>query len=649
MKSIIFHLLIVAVSITSMASAIAQGGFGSFGGGGGRVATRATLISEQSVIAPGQPFQVALRLEIADKWHAYYINPGLIGQHMNFKWELPEGYTASEIQWQTPHISEMFGMNTYSYSDTCYFPVTITPPATMEAGQKINLNLKARWQICDDQNCVNEPGRGKDGDYSTSVMTGENTAVNTNTADDFKSIVKHAPITSSDWKITATDVDKTITLNITPPAGVTLEQGNIYFYDRDGQVDAQAEQKLTKTDEGYTLAITRSEGNDFVTDPGPILEKLQGILSLNGGEKSITVSADFGANNSGMTDENATTANMAPVTLDGKTEKKLNIWSALGFAFLGGMILNLMPCVFPVLGLKIMGFVQQAGEDPRKIKIHGLVFGAGLLTSLWILAGVLIALITFGGKTFGWGFQLNDPVFLSAMIVLIFVLGLNLTGVFEMGTSLTGVGGELQSSKGYKGSFFSGVLTTLIATPCTGPFLGTTMGYTLQQPPFIALIIFTSLGLGIASPYILLSFFPALIKKLPRPGAWMETFKQVMAFPLYATVLFFLSGFGSLTGTSGLIWMLAALLIITIALWIYGRWYTPMKSKRARVLAVIFTLIFLALGTYTIKHALAQKNTATSTAAHDDELFEWEEWRPDVVSELQNKGHIVFMDYTADT
>lgn len=639
MKSLFSLFLIVATSVLSLVPLRAD--FNPFADEEAEPKTKATLISGQSTIVSGKPFTVALKLEIPDKWHAYYINPGLIGKSMDMKWELPEGFTASEIQWQTPHLSKMLGMNTYGYSHTSYFPVTITPPADLKKGQSITLKLKARWQICDDNSCVDEPGEGDYGNYSVSVQTGDTAETNTATASDFTEIAERQPEPQGDWKFSATDDGTTIRLNITPPKDTVLEQGKVYFFDRDGQTDAQTKQTLTQDGESYVLSINRHLGNDFKPDPAPSLGQLTGILSINDGAQSVLVSTKFKRKQSSVT--------LAPVTIDGKTEDKLNIWSAIGFAFLGGMILNLMPCVFPVLGLKIMGFVQQAGEDPKKIKIHGLVFGAGLLISLWVLAGVLIALITVGGKTLGWGFQLNNPVFLAAMIVLIFVLALNLTGVFEMGTSLTGVGGDLQSKKGYKGSFFSGILTTLIATPCTGPFLGTTMGYTLQQPPAIALLVFTFLGLGIASPYILLSFFPALIKKLPRPGAWMETFKQVMAFPLYATVVFFLSGFGSLTGTSGLTWMLTALLTISIALWIYGRWFHPMKSKRARGLAIVFTLLFLTLSFYTTKHALAQKGATASAVTKHDELFQWVEWKPGIVPELQEKGHMVFMDYTADT
>jgi len=641
MKRHLFHFLLAAFA--SLTSLHAQ--FDPFAGEDeGNPKSSSSFISSQSAIAPGKPFIVAVKLDIPEKWHAYYINPGAIGSPIKIEWDLPEGFKASDVQWQVPHIGEMLGQKTYGYSHTSYFPVTITPPAELPLGKELVLKMKANWQICDEDNCVYEPGPGnlQMKEFSLTVTTAAEPSSNTEAADDLHEIEKYSPKPTDDWALSASDNGETIRIQFTPPSGVILDLGKIYFFDRDRQVDPQAEQKVIQDGDSYVLTAPRFLGSDFVPDPTPRMDNIGGVLSINNGEQSLKVDTLLK-----KTDVAGET--LAPVTLSGETEKKLNIWSAIGFAFLGGMILNLMPCVFPVLGIKIMGFVQQAGEDPKKIKIHGLVFAAGLLISLWLLAGVLIALITVGGKTLGWGFQLNNPIFLSGMIVLLFVLALNLTGVFEMGTSLTGVGGELQSKKGYKGSFFSGVLTTLIATPCTGPFLGTTMGYTLQQPPVIAFIVFTSLGLGIASPYILLSFFPSLIKKLPRPGAWMETFKQIMAFPLYATVIFFLHGFGNLTGNSGLTWMLTALLILTIALWIYGRWYTPLKSKRARVFSVVFTLLFLSLAFVTAKYALKQTPPASDSSAHANELFAWKKWKPGIVHELQEKGHIVFLDYTSDT
>ena len=208
----------------------------------------------------------------------------------------------------------------------------------------------------------------------------------------------------------------------------------------------------------------------------------------------------------------------------------------LGFALLGGMILNLMPCVFPVLGLKVMAFVKQAGEDRAKITNHGLVFTLGVLLSFWLLVGVLLFLRERLEQDLGWGFQLQEPLFVFVLALFLLAFAMSLSGVFEIGLSLTGVGSKLSQGSGYGGSFFSGVLATVVATPCMAPFLGVAVGAALSMDLLPAFAVFTSVALGLASPYLTLSLFPSWVSKLPKPGAWMDTFKQAMAFPLYATV-----------------------------------------------------------------------------------------------------------------
>ena len=335
------------------------------------------------------------------------------------------------------------------------------------------------------------------------------------------------------------------------------------------------------------------------------------------------------------------------VTLDGKEEKPLTLLRALPLAFLGGLILNLMPCVFPVLGIKIMGFVQQAGEDERKVKLHGLVFGLGILVSMWVLSGIIVALIQVWGKEINWGVQLTQPLFLAGIITLLFLLGLNMAGVFEMGTSLTGAGAGLQQKKGYAGSFFSGILTTLIATPCSGPYLGLLMGYTLAQAVPVALLIFTVFALGIAFPYVLLSFFPKLISKLPRPGAWMETFKVSMSFALFATAAFFLTSFLGQTGAKAGGWFIGGLVVLAMAAWAYGRWFTPATPKAKKYLwglafpAVL--AVFFAFMTWDASSQRVQK----IPLSHSD--LAWHEWFPGKIELAQQREpeRIIWIDYTA--
>jgi len=303
-------------------------------------------------------------------------------------------------------------------------------------------------------------------------------------------------------------------------------------------------------------------------------------------------------------------------------------------AFIGGLILNLMPCVFPVLGIKIMGFVHQSGADRRKVTMHGLVFAAGVLVSFWVLAAVLLVLRA-GGEHLGWGFQLQSPAFVFGLAAFLFIFGLNMSGVFEFGLAATGVGSSLQNRSGYTGSFFTGVLVTVVSTPCAAPFLAPALGAALTLPPVQSLVLFTTIAAGLALPYLLLSIFPGLVKMLPRPGAWMETFKQVMAFPLYATVAFLLWVLAGQLESDALFAALLGLVLVAMAIWAYGRWAQHGGSARARRLGLGFAALLL-LGGFGLGLPRANHNAIA-----------WREWSPELIADLRARGQVVYVDFTA--
>ena len=327
--------------------------------------------------------------------------------------------------------------------------------------------------------------------------------------------------------------------------------------------------------------------------------------------------------------------------LDGSTGIG-TFWTALFGAFIGGMLLNLMPCVFPVLGLKMLGFVEQAGNDPKKIKMHGIAFALGLIFSMWVLAGAILAIKAFTGNEVNWGQQMGNPYFIGGVVILLFVLGLNLAGVFEMGLFMTRAGGK-GHKEGYTGSFVSGIITTLVATPCSGPFLGAAMGYTLAQPALIALFLFTIFGLGIAMPYLVMAFFPALINLLPKPGEWMETFKKLMAFTLFAAAAFFAKSFGALTGIDGLGLFMMAMCVIALAAFFYGK-YSPVyvKKNKRYVWGWLVPLLVFAAGTWMYVSAAQYK--APKLISDDG----WHHWVPGRVEQQLAKQKPVWVDYTAD-
>lgn len=613
--------------------------------------TEAQLLSAVSDIAPGEPFTVALKLSHPEGWHSYYVNTGLIGEVLSTEWELPDGFSARHLGWPTPHLSSSFGFRTIGYEGTVHHLYEITPPSDLTIGNSATLRVSAKWQICDDAGCIPEKTT-----QELTLAVAEKATTDVALTSEFKEARAHYPQESSSLTVSATEANDVITVQISPAGN--LKADGLKFFDEDGQISVQEPHLATLEGDTITLKLPRNQGNDFA-DPGPVLDELKGILSdgetsyfvstprSGKAEASESVKAGHGTTKEDSPEEIAEMAKLYDpskkisfVTLNDTVQTTL--LTALLGAFIGGALLNLMPCVFPVLGLKVMGFVEQAGNEPRKIKLHGIAFTAGLVVSMWVLAGIILFLKLSLGKDVNWGQQMGNPYFVAAIILLLFVLGLNMAGVFEMGTSLTSAGQGVKK-KGYSGSFFSGVLTTLIATPCSGPFLGAAMSYTLAQPAGTALFLFTIFALGISLPYLLLSFFPALINKLPRPGAWMETFKVSMSFALFATVAFFMKTFGTQTGSDGLALMVMALVVIGLALYFFGHWSRPHRKPRVRLLAgKLLPLTIAAGGIYLLVSASSSKAPTTS-ATHG-----WVSWQPGKVEHSRAKKRIVWVDYTAD-
>lgn len=313
------------------------------------------------------------------------------------------------------------------------------------------------------------------------------------------------------------------------------------------------------------------------------------------------------------------------------------------YAFVGGLILNIMPCVFPVLGIKVTSVVQQAGSDRRKVVLHGLMYTVGILLSFWVLGGLAIALNK------GWGSQLQSPAFNFFLAAFFLVFALNMAGLFEIGTSAIGVGSGLQAKSGLGGSFFSGLLATVVATPCSAPFLGTALGATLALPPTQSMLIFTLIGLGLASPFLLLSVFPGLISALPRPGVWMESFKQGMSFLLFGTVGFMLYVLTNQIEGLPLLFSILSLVLIALGCWIYGRWALPHKPARTQNIARFLTLLAVAGGLWAGLPSASAKRSHGEEAVNlqDPDALHWETWSPEKVAALRTAKQPVYIDFTA--
>ncbi len=578
----------------------------------------ASLIAAETSVQPGRAFTVALRLVHEPHWHTYWINPGT-GYPTSIEWKLPPGWTASDIQWPTPFVVRDGSGNIAGngYENDTLLPVTITPPADLPAGQSVTLRADADWLMCA-ASCI--PGRAS----LTLTLPVSNDAPKANPTHRTHFAAISLPAPADDLNFTATRSDKSLTLIVEGSRVASLLKPHVFSSDAFIQYD----QPQTAANDAGRLTLTLPISAAYDGDG----KKLTGVLAYTNASGAtrglvldVPVTEAGAVGGSSATGAGATTAG--------------GLAGTLALAFVGGLILNLMPCVFPVLGIKILGFVNQSGADRRKVTLHGLVFTAGVLASFWALAGALAALRA-GGDQLGWGFQLQSPVFVFVLAAIMLVFAMSLSGVFEFGLRATAVGANLQSKSGYSGSFFTGVLATVVATPCSAPFLAPALGAALALPIAASFAVFTAIAIGLSLPYLLLSIFPDAIKVLPRPGAWMETFKQFMAFPLYATVAFLvwvLAGQSSGDGQEySLLFVLLGLTVIALGAWWYGR-YTAPGAKPARVrLGVIGGIALLALGT-----VLGWPRAAAPTD------LVWEKWSPEAVAQAQADGKIAYVDFTA--
>ncbi len=596
--------------LASAVPAAAQVGL-PFGGEGDKSTPR--IVSEVETFAPGDTISVAIALKHPDEWHSYYKNSGGIELPLSVEWMLPEGFTAGDIQWPVPQVKEGFLGKSFIYEGEPVFVIDIGTPGGLETGEEFTITAAAAWQICK-ETCIDE-----NAELTLTLVSAGQTRPDPDAESLFARARDEQPVQPGDgWEITAHSDGADVTLRIDPgddaPEGFEAAD---FVPDVQFLTSAGDGGSITRDGTAWVLEIPRRT-RDFMDEEIPQGDAFSGVL-IDGEGRGIAVP------------ETAIGVEAAPLeSLDfGR------LLSVLGGMFLGGLILNLMPCVFPVIGIKIMGFVQQAGEDRKKIILHGLVFTVGVLASFFVVAGLLFMVRqAVGGEAVGWGYQLQQPWVVLSLMLLMFLLAMNLFGVFEIGTSATSVGGSLQTKQGMGGSFFSGVLATVVATPCSGPFLGAAIGVAVGLPAFQFFAAFTAMALGLATPYLVLSIFPRLVDMLPRPGAWMESFKQAMSFLLFATAGYLLWVYALLIGLENLLTPIFGLSSVAIAGWIYGRWCPPHRKSGTRRTGLAFTVLTAAAGILMLK------------PPQESELV-WQEWSPETVEALHDEGRPVFIDFTA--
>ncbi len=580
---------------------------------------QAELVSAQTSVQPGETFMAALRLEHIPKWHTYWINPGT-GYPTSVAWELPEGWTAGDIQWPAPLIiRDSHGTITGNgYEYVTYLPIPITAPADLEVGGNVTLKGHADWLMCADV-CI----PGDTAVELTLPVVAESADFDSSHASGIREALESLASLPDEVTAVATRDEDRIRLRL---EGLPTPISEPWFFASDAFVQYDQPQEVLANADGIlelSLAVAEYYDGDG--------ERLVGVLrqantwDAAGRAAGLNIDLAFGetAGQVGVTSAPAA----APATG--------SLMATLALAWVGGLILNLMPCVFPVLGIKIMGFVQQAGEDRRKVALHGWVFSLGVLASFWVLAG-LLAVLRAGGDQLGWGFQLQSPGFVFVLAAVMLVFAMAMSGVFEFGLSATGVGANLQAKEGLSGSFFTGVLATVVATPCSAPFLAPALGAALALPMVESFAVFTAIAVGLSTPYLLLSLFPAAVKILPRPGAWMETFKQAMAFPLYATVAYLVWVLVGQTTESGSLMVMFGLTVVAVGVWLYGRYTAPGQKIGARRFGFGSGFVVLVLG-------LA---IGWPRAPEPDALV-WEKWSPAAVAAAQAEGRPIYVDFTA--
>ncbi|MDX2081149.1 MAG: protein-disulfide reductase DsbD family protein, partial [Terrimicrobiaceae bacterium] len=567
----------------------------------GRELVRASLVAGATAVEPGKPLEVGLLLEMEPGWHTYWEYSGDAGLPTRITWTLPEGFVAGPIQWPAPEAKlEPGDIQTYAYSDRVLLITTIAVPADVPSGSSVTIRGRASWLVCKEI-CI--PGSAEL--ELTLPVASTSEPANVSEFEIFRAQIpsSEAPPYSLKW---------------------SREGGNLLLQ-VGGLPSGVAPELFPLPAEDQTVghpAAVPPDGVRIAVDGD-----FRGVLAVGSGaaRRAWYVQSPPVGGEAAVPSQ--------PVT---------GLWAALFYGFLGGLILNLMPCVLPVISLKIFGFIRQAGEAPARIFAHGLAFAAGIFVWFLGLAALIIALKA-GGTEVTWAFQFQNPWFNVVIGTVVFVFALNLAGVFEFvlpGQAATALE-KTGSGEGLAPSFFQGIFATLLATPCTAPFLGTALGFAFSQPAGVILAMFASISAGMAFPYVLLSARPGWMRFLPQPGAWMEKLKQFMAFPLLATLVWLFSVLGGQRGTEAVIGFAAFLLAVGLVCWIYGSFFGPLGRGWFRFAALAAALVLTVWAGTGFLARSVDMDAKTSA----DEIA-WIPFSNATVERLRSEDRPVFVDFT---
>ena len=590
----------------------------------GRQLVKAELLADTAAVVPGKTFTAGLLLRLAPGWHTYWKFSGDAGLPIELKWNLPPGWQTGAMHWPIPlKFDDPGDIKTYGYHDEILLMQEITPPASITQG-KVKLEADANWLVCENI-CI--PG-------SAAVqmelpVTPQSRPANEQLFERYRRLLPNPLPDGGQVALTWSRSGANLRLKVDGESFARHQQVDFYPLPDD------------KIIVGHPSVESRSRGEVNFLIPlesaGASVASLSGLLVF--GERPD--GNDRAAWTLGQTAAIASSSTGTPLA----TVPARGLLTYLIFGFIGGFILNLMPCVLPVISLKIFGFIQQAGQSRRKIFRSGLAFAAGIFA--WFIGlALLLILLKTAGHQITWAFQFTNAYFVLFMSAVVLVFALNLFGVFEISLPQGAARNLLgpSAAEGDAASFFQGVFATVLATPCTAPFLGTALGFAFTQSAVVILAMFVAIAAGMSAPYVLLCAQPAWLRFLPRPGPWMLRVKQFMGFLLLATLLFLLYVLGAQRGLDAVIWASSFLLMVSVACWMKGAFLTPVASGRARVLAWAVILLLLGLGGY---YFIGEKFSASSVASTTQNTGDWQPFTPARLQSELSQGHAVFVDFTA--
>ncbi|MEQ1860604.1 MAG: protein-disulfide reductase DsbD domain-containing protein [Chthoniobacteraceae bacterium] len=579
--------------------------------GGAQDLVKPELLADTSAVAPGKPFTVLVRMKMKAGWHVYWRFGGDSGAPPSIEWKLPTGFTAGEIQWPLPTLHRDEGdLITNVYEDELLLPVQITPPAKIDATE-VALNADLKWLVCE-QTCV--PGSGE---ISLTLPVGAD--AKPANAELVATALGRLPKPEPPPFQTKWDVKpEAFTVKV---SGLPKE-ARVEFFPLPPNFDVKP--KPAKVS-GDTITVPVESGGAANTAWRGLI-----VTQLGDGPRSGWMIAPT----AGTAPPKPTTTAAAPT---------FTLFRALWVALLGGLLLNLMPCVLPVIALKIFSFVSQAGEHPERVFRLGLAFVAGVFVFFIGIAALAIGLRS-AGQGFFWGMQFADPRLLLGLIALVVIFAMSMFGVFEitLGGAAENALGNLSRRDGYGGAFVHGLFTTLLGTSCTAPLVGPVLGFAVTQPPVAIIAIFVAMAAGMSLPYFLLTWHPAWMRFLPKPGAWMDRFKQLMGFVLLAVAVWLLGVLGKTRGPDAATASAWLLLFLALASWIFG-------AGHRRWWATLIALLVLGVGAHLFLADALHKTTQADAEVKANAVgIVWEKFSPERVEQARKAGQPVFLDFTAE-